>query len=466
MDSSPDEDSHVRGASSTCDKKNKTDMYILGGVCLMATGLVTAVIIIDKVQHVPVPSKGEINTKCFAAWLGVITAVWCFGCHPVAMKISTKCDGLDCMVFQTYFSFTVALVAMVIWVPASGGKDFTMTWASYSMGALFAGIWITLGITCYLAIHFVGLAVAQVIWIGVNIVVSVLFGFCFFSNKPASWAGVVGAIALMVVGVVLAGLASEFSVSKDDASETDTDGMELSSLEMPPLGPLTAKLGSAKVGERDVDEIEYSTVDSAVLGQKKAVLGPSKMGQRGADETSCFTEFSKAPSARYGVVLGYVLAVVAGCLCAGLLFGPVCFRQGCPAIGVAAYTKESETAISIVFLPSVTLGLITVHPVMFLLYWGPSMVRGTYPDFRLKDASAPGIMAGCLWGLGYYCLMFMEMYLGQIVGTPCVQVAICFAGPWGFFYFREFQGTKSAVSFALSTACILGGAVLIALYGG
>jgi glucose uptake protein GlcU len=57
-------------------------------------------------------------------------------------------------------------------------------------------------------------------------------------------------------------------------------------------------------------------------------------------------------------------------------------------------------------------------------------------------------------------------YLGMTIAFPLAQCEMVVAGLWGLLLFKELKGAVRIIHFFLGAAVLLGGAVLLSLYGG
>merc|ERR1711920_367626 len=143
-------------------------------------------------------------------------------------------------------------------------------------------------------------------------------------------------------------------------------------------------------------------------------------------------------SAAGGRVVGILYAALLG-VCNGSLMVPLtCFQNGCPSIGVHAYTGSALAALA--FLPSLAAGTAVAHPVIFLMYWGPSICKGSWPEFHASIVALPALLTGSFWAMGNFASLFATVYLGQVIGFPLTQACLIICGMWGILYFKEIQG--------------------------
>jgi len=399
---------------------------LAGIVALVDACFVALTIYFDKVHHVEPPSSG-IDTSATIGWISVLGGCFAFGCYGILMKTpSVEQVKCDCMVFQCYSSVAVVVVSMVIWAIAGSSAGLTFTGSSFSMGVLFAALWIYSQICGFNAVQAIGYAVAPAIWIGVTITGSFLWGVLAFHTPVSNWPGAIAAIVLMISGVILAAYSSTLS----DEQESKASGKHMSLTE-------ESTKDSSDEEEEQRESAEDSSVelpDAGGSGDEDTVAGVGSFG------------------------LGVVYACLIG-ICNGSLMMPMtCFQIGCPSIGVEAYTGDALAPLA--FLPSLACGILVAHPILFLMYWGRSMLAGTWPQFHFKEVALPALLTGSFWGMGNFGAMFATVYLGQVVGFPLTQCCLIISGSWGIFYFKEIRGMLAIGTFMVASVLLLAGASL------
>lgn len=381
-------------------------------VLIIDIALVTSTILVDKFDHQKPPDQPD--TSSLIGWLGVFGAIFIFGNYGILIKTPSVVEAnCDCMVFQVYFSVAVALVSFVIWALAGSQDGLTFDGSSFSMGLLFAVLWITSQVLGYLAINEVGYAVGPAIWVGVTIVVSFIWGAGVFGNKVHSWFGAIGAIATLLLGVALAAA----SVLISDKQQREAR-MQL--------------LAAEKVSDAEKAE----NADNAMV---------SKEGE-------------ESPASSGGFAFGALCAVGLGVCNASIMVPTVCFGNGCDVIGVQPYSGNLLPPLA--FLPSLAAGILVAQPLMFGLYWGRSMARGVMPQFHFSKVALPALLTGAFWGMGNFNAMYATVYLGQTIGFPLTQCCLTINGLWGILYYKEIIGRAAICTYALSSLIILIGATM------
>lgn len=381
-------------------------------VLLLDIAIVFAIIIVDRTNHIDPSTITVPDTSVLIGWIGVLGAIFIFGCYGINIKTPAVTEAkCDCMVFQVYYSVAVAVVSFLIWAIAGSQDGMWFTGSSFCMGLLFGVLWIISQVFGYLAIQNVGYAVGPAVWVGVTITVSFVWGVAVFNTPVNSWPGAIGAIAMLLLGVVLA--AGSSVISNQQQQQKENQAREALTQEAP-----------------EAPEAKEETEGEG--------------GEEGAGGNK------------------FIFGVLSACglgLCNGtLMVSLTCFDQGCDSIGVQPYTGTVLAPLA--FLPSLAAGILVAQPVLFLLYWGKAMASGNMPQFHFKTVALPGLLTGTYWGMGNFCAMFATVYLGQTIGFPLTQCCLILNGVWGILYFKEIVGAAAIGTFVLASAIILGGATM------
>jgi glucose uptake protein GlcU len=70
-----------------------------------------------------------------------------------------------------------------------------------------------------------------------------------------------------------------------------------------------------------------------------------------------------------------------------------------------------------------------------------------------------------VWNLGNICSVYANAAISFAVAQPLMQCALLISGILGIFVFKEIKGVKRIVTFFAFAGVLLGGAVLLALFG-
>ena len=111
------------------------------------------------------------------------------------------------------------------------------------------------------------------------------------------------------------------------------------------------------------------------------------------------------------------------------------------------------------------IGIISVTPLFAFIYFAfikrdiPRKIDWTLSWWR-------GMLSGIGWNIGNIASMVGSNALGMTIAFPLAQCEMVIAGIWGLLLFRELKGVARIVHFFLGAAVLLGGAVLLSLFGG
>jgi len=114
------------------------------------------------------------------------------------------------------------------------------------------------------------------------------------------------------------------------------------------------------------------------------------------------------------------------------------------------------------FIVSFGIGVLAVTPVFAFIYF---LAFRRMPELKLKVLALPGLICGLGWNFGNWASIYATLFLGYTIGFPLSQCALLIGGFWGVALFKEITGLKRIVVFVVSCFILLGGAVMLALYG-
>jgi len=86
-------------------------------------------------------------------------------------------------------------------------------------------------------------------------------------------------------------------------------------------------------------------------------------------------------------------------------------------------------------------------------------------ELKFSVVALPGLLGGFVWNIGNWASIFATLFLGYTVGFPLSQCALLVGGFWGVVLFKEITGVKRISLFVASSLVLIGGAVLLGLYG-
>lgn len=369
---------------------------IAGIVMLIDILLVAAVLYMDKAHPREVPASG-VDTSAIIGWLSAVGGIFIFGCYGVLVKTpSVEKANVDCMVFQVYMSLSCAFVSFIIWMFAGMGE---------SSGPIITGSSFFMGV------------VFGVIWIGAQVLAFNGISILGYAVAPAIWIGTTIVTSFVWGSAVFGNTVSNWPLA---------------------IGSLAVLLMG----------VALATYSSMVSDREKA----SK------EEKSLNPQETKGEGSKGSPLFGLVCAILMGIANGSGMVPMTCFGNGCPSLGVSKY--EGESLASVAFLPSLAVGVLVAQPVIFLLYWGPSIARGVYPQFHAKDVALPAMLTGCYWSMGNFASMFATLYLGQTIGFPLTQCCLIINGGWGILYYKEVQGCSAISIFGLASVVLMSGALM------
>jgi len=405
------------------------------------------------IHHVnPPPPGGFIDKTAAIGWMGTFGSVFMLGSYGLLIKSKEVVDAaVDPFVFQLYYSMGVVSCSVLIWLVRSG--DFV--WSMWGM--VFGGLWVGCQVFCYLAINLLGYAVGPAIWAGTTIVISFLWGTIFFHETPSSVMGASLSLLVLCLGVAIVSL-----------SATSTPQV------------IARALSSPKHRKKDNDDD-----DGDVVVGEQTVLLPPTMRNNNVDTTTHSWNVDNVPlekRAHVKVLLGLICAIMAGLLNGSLMVPLRCFSNGGCGVDQSdrwgMYNGKHNLA-SVDFLPSLSIGIITITPIFFISYvsirwilllWQQQGEGGEYetdtvlsvavPPLHASVAAIPGVLTGVFWACGNFCSFFATLYLGQTIGFPLTQTCIVVCGFCGILVFDELQGSASRVCFGFGVVLVVIGAVL------
>lgn len=106
-----------------------------------------------------------------------------------------------------------------------------------------------------------------------------------------------------------------------------------------------------------------------------------------------------------------------------------------------------------------------ITPIFAVFYF--AFIKRDFP--RKTDwtiSSWRGMLSGFGWNIGNAASMVGSNYLGMTIAFPLAQCEMVIAGIWGLLLFKELKGAARISHFFVGASVLLGGAVLLSLYGG
>lgn len=367
----------------------------------------------------------------------VIPGAWLFfGTYPVPFKSPAimRADT-DPFILQCFKSTCVCLTSWIVllWTP------FTFTY----LGFVGAACWVPAGLTYITAVKLCGVAYVTPIATGLQVAVAFCWGKFYFHEPMKSVPLCIVAMLIMVVGMVGISYACNYEKMQKTKEEEEKRArlgspinihVGVSDVESPP-SPIFTKDGADEttpltfgyeksIHEKLVRNSENFAKDSASLGQSKEVRDMV-----------------------WGLALSVVCALTGGSMNVPLKRAPP------NAHGIQYVISFGIGAVAITAAATLTYVIIR-----YILNMPP-------PKANLRVSFIPASIAGVLWSAGNICSIYSTLYYGVTIGTPLVQCNMMVAGCWGVFYYNEAPRTSMKLCFLASCAVLIGGVVLLSLYG-
>mmetsp|Transcript_126967 Transcript_126967/g.179149 ORF Transcript_126967/g.179149 Transcript_126967/m.179149 type:complete len:342 (-) Transcript_126967:226-1251(-) len=316
----------------------------------------------------------------------------------------SKIWPIDPLIFNLHFCCGVFLSSMI----APTFYTITGNEMGVTVFGVLGGVLLVLStLFSFLAIPRIGLAIGQGVWGGVAIIVSFLWGAVGpseISNPVKSLTLSIIAVAYLILGIFGILLSERFSSTH-----------------------LIPKYADA------LDE------------NSNLITNPENLEDNTVQDSD--TEVRATST-----TVGLICAVLVGCF-GGSILVPLSFVD--------------DKYGGIGFLPSFGIGALASG----VLLVGGSLVndRTRIPSVKtFIQTSPPGMASGVVWNAGNVCSILAMGPAGNLsygVAYPIMQCALFISGLWGIFYFKEIQGKVAIFGFLLSGTVLIGGAVVLGLYG-
>lgn len=371
--------------------------------------------------------------------LALASAV-CNGSFAAASKLpSVQKANPHPIIFNSFVCFGVVISSLITmpFLPLLG-TELKFNYLASLSGALFVG-----AILCsFLAIPYLGLAMAQGIWGGAALMVAFLWGVLGpapIGATPSSWTGSLVGVFLLTVGII--GMVFHEPVSELACGNTGDDQSSRS---------LLSSSGNSS-DEDGSDTNHYLRKESLDLENETG----AEEEQRTTSVDSSNTQNTSGSQNAKHRLLGCGLALLTGVF-GGSVNAP------------SALTKIYGTPLNgIETLPSFGLGAMVVGLLVPLVYFKcvDTTAFTLTGGVHFKTLWLPGLISGTVWNVGNICSVYANAAISFAVAQPLMQCALLVSGILGIFVFKEIKGVKRIVTFFAFAGVLLGGAVLLALFG-
>jgi len=303
-------------------------------------------------------------------------------------------------------------------------------------GILSAALWITSSLLSIVGINNIGLALAQGIWSGSTILVSFLWGALWFNKIKNIGLAVLGLILLLLGIFILAlsntGLIEKYftiCVLRRGLDDVDVDVDE----------------------EKEKEEEERSRMlvpsHDSEINSKRLSIGPDEEIPA-FDEKKTEEEEPNPRKPLLGLAAVLLLGITNGSMLVPLQFAP-------------------KDASGISYLVSFGIGIAIVTPFFVGFYCLFTYLRSrTLLAMKPKIAAIPGLVMGVGWNIGNASSIYAVSLRGFAVGFSLTQTSLLIGGLWGIFFFREMKTKSGLLIFAIGTAILFAGIILLGLFGG
>lgn len=339
----------------------------------------------------------------------------CFGSCTVPMKTPSVIKaGVDPVVFQCWRCFWTFVSSWIVLL----WHDLDFTWWGVASGIS----WVPASVASVIAVRNIGIAIGQMTWQLLIIVVSFCWGL-FLKEKVHSVTGTCIDVSILITG--LFGMAFAFSLQKP-ASITST---------APLVNQADDTESFNKDGFRSKTDVTFDNASN----------NGNNGGNNGSDPSaSPFSAPQAAPTKDQSAFIGFSAAIFNG-LWGGSNLVPLHFA---PDSGID-------------FAISFAIGSLIVSAAMWLFYViGLSICRRPIPCWHVKVMFWPGFLAGTLWTAGNICSIYAVRVLGQAIGYSCVQASVLISGAWGILWFRELEARAATVWLSFAALSLFGAALL------
>ena len=354
------------------------------------------------------------------------------GIFVAFMKIpSVAATKLHPVLFNGYVSLGVFLSSWLV-VPffQLAGTSLAFTWFGFLAGAIF----VIASSFSFIAASNVGLSTGQGVWGGTAIVVSFLWGT--LGPEPICAPVQSVALSLVAVGLLLFGV--------------------LGIVKSVPIGEALGRLCAARARTSAVDSAAVRLHESVVASDDPVVchpvVGDPVVGGGAPAVEGNATAAATAASTR---AVGLAAALMVG-LFGGSVLVPASF---------AGETFSGQKAVAL--LPSFGIGALSMALLITGSWYARLLSRGAAPPLHLRAALWAGCLSGATWNAGNLCSIVAINYYSVPFGVayPILQASLVFGGLLGIFVFGELKDRRAIAVFFASAALVLGGAVLLGMYG-
>mmetsp|Transcript_21549 Transcript_21549/g.32721 ORF Transcript_21549/g.32721 Transcript_21549/m.32721 type:complete len:368 (+) Transcript_21549:83-1186(+) len=326
-------------------------------------------------------------------------------------RSSAKAEGLvHPIVFTLYVSTGVFLSSWAV-------APFANEAPKISLLGILAGWIFVLGVAAsFVAVEFVGIALAQGIWAGSATLFSYAWGVIIFQEAPNSPLMSVLGLFVLVTGVV--GMACSNMIGKMS---------------------LFARFCSQNPGGKSTLVVESQTLirTNSKNGENSNYNTTMEVGE----ELNLPHEPIRSSIYVKGVIWASVVGIFGGSILAPIHYAPADMQ------GIAV-------------LPSFGIGTVTLAPIVFLVN---ILLTGVVPPLRIRISLLPGLFSGLLWNISNLLSLVAIPAVGYSVAYPLLQGAVLVSGIWGIYVFKEISNPSTIKAFWCGGVVFILGAITLAI---
>jgi len=389
---------------------------------------------------------GEMGAAGACLW--AMATIACFGSQTVHLKLRVCRRAKAPWHLKLFFSLGAFLVGILtaLYVGVATDDSPFNKW-----GAFTAFIWAP-GTVCMLAAtDRIGVGLTIGLIAAVSSIVSCATGALLLGDPMPHPLDAALAMALLVAGIAV--LASSAIVGRQRRVAARRPGSVSTAMQSTFLEGGTTEI-EAVIKDKSDMSLPNQGASSVSVDKENAQEMPDL--SEPTDNALALSPFTETPADDddndgHTQVIGGSCAVITGVLygCQGIT---ITHGEANP-LGTGASMMLTQLPLMALI---VLLGLSTMDVEKGQSRWRPQ------GKLRLQSVLF-SLFGGALFGVGFVGQNFVVAYFGAAVGVPLTQSNLVVAGLWGICAFREVQGVDLIGLFAVGSALVLGGVVLLAV---
>ena len=358
--------------------------------------------------------------------------------------------------------------------------------------------WVPGGVSGIYAIRNAGIAMAVGTWSSIIVLTSFLWGIMIFEEKVQSIQGAVGAVSMLILGLLgmafFSGAKRKEDIVIDDTMDKLTEEKDVESVE-DEKRPIKVRLRADEtqnVNQNDDDAFDEEGVRKRQKTNPKMKRTRSKVPLESAEESqrsSIKTAPKSVPltsleiesllqSSTDGVVAEEKIALLEKKNTITLFDGGMILTRRQAGLLAAAFNGlwGGTNLVPLHFAaqagyggPSYVISFACGSLIVTFSLWTIRFCYEAYrldcdigaaynalPSFHIRQMWFQGMLSGFLYSMGNFMSIISVTYLGQGVGYSFTQFSMLVSGLWGIFKFGEIKGRRRIMNwfFSAMTAVI------------